>query len=250
MRKPLIAGNWKMNYTPSEAAAFAKELIQGDYDDSVEQLVCVPTISLVPVGEVIEGSSIGLGAQDAYFEESGAYTGETSMAMVKDSGASYVITGHSERRDIFGDTDAIVNKKTVAALENGLVPILCCGESLEEREGDQAESKIKGQIEAGFKGIAEEVAAEMVVAYEPIWAIGTGKSSTAEDAAAMCAYIRKVLAELYSQETADKIRILYGGSVNPDNIKEYMGTGEIDGALVGGASLKADSFEALVNYRK
>lgn len=250
MRKPVIVGNWKMNMTVTEASQLLEDIKAKDLDSEVEAGVCTPAIDLAVAAEKLDGTTIGFGGQNMYFEESGAYTGEISPLMLKDIGATYVILGHSERRDIFGEDDKLINKKVLAALDHDLIPILCCGESLEEREADKQEEKVKGQITANLAGVSEEDVKKVVIAYEPIWAIGTGKTASAEDADAMCGYIRNLIAELYSEDAAAAIRIQYGGSVKPDNVVELMGKENIDGALVGGASLKADDFEALVNHRK
>ncbi|WP_394011432.1 triose-phosphate isomerase [Anaerococcus cruorum] len=250
MRKPVIVGNWKMNMNVSEAEQLLSELKEKDLDSEVEAGVCTPAIDLPLAAELLEGTNIGFGGQNMYYEESGAFTGEISPTMLKDIGAKYVILGHSERRDIFGEDDELINKKVLSALDHDLVPILCCGESLEEREANKQEEKVKSQLEADLKDVSEDDIKEVIIAYEPIWAIGTGKTASAEDADAMCGYIRNLIADLYSKEAADAVRIQYGGSVKPANVKELMAKENIDGALVGGASLKADDFEALVNHRK
>ena len=249
MRKPVIVGNWKMNKTVTEARNLLDEIKALDLDNEVEAGVCVPAIDLVPAAEILDGSNVGFGGQNMYFEESGAFTGEISPTMLTDIGATYVILGHSERRDIFGEDDELINQKVHSALSHDLVPILCCGESLEEREANKHEEKVKSQLEADLKGVSEEDLKKVVIAYEPIWAIGTGKTASADDAEAMCAFIRNLLAELYSEDAASSVRIQYGGSVKPDNVKELMAKENIDGALVGGASLKAEDFKSLVNHR-
>ena len=246
MRKPLIAGNWKMNKTVSESIEFANSLIDIS-NDKVEALICVPYTSLTEVKKVLSESNIKLGAQNMHWEDSGAYTGEISAEMLKDIGVDYVIIGHSERREYYNETDETVNKKVKKAFEVGLLPIVCVGETLEEREAGNAEIKIKSQIEKGLEGISNEQIENLVVAYEPIWAIGTGKTATSEQANDIISYIRQVVKEKYG-DSANKLRIQYGGSVKPENIKELMEQSDIDGALVGGASLKKDDFEALVNY--
>ena len=250
MRKPVIVGNWKMNMTVSEAKQLLSELNEKDLDSEVEAGVCTPAIDLPLAAELLEGTSIGFGGQNMYYEESGAFTGEISPTMLKDIGAKYVILGHSERRDIFAEDDKLINEKVLSAFDHDLVPILCCGESLEEREANKQEEKVKSQLEADLKDVSENDIKKLIIAYEPIWAIGTGKTASAEDADAMCEYIRNLIADLYSKETADAIRIQYGGSVKPANVKELMAKENIDGALVGGASLKADDFAALINHRK
>lgn len=237
-----------MNFVTSEAVEFTKSLVSNKYDDNVEKLICVPSVHLSELSKLLEGADIKLGAQNMYFEESGAFTGEVSPTMLQDLKVDYVIIGHSERREIFKEDDEMINKKVISALAHSITPILCCGETLEEREKGVQEEKVKTQLIEDFKGISAEDAAKVVIAYEPIWAIGTGKTASTEDALQMIVFIRKMISELYNSETAESIRILYGGSVKPDNIGEFMETGEIDGGLVGGASLKADSFAALVNY--
>ena len=249
MRKPVIVGNWKMNLTVSEAKNLLEEIKATELDSEVEAGVCTPAIDLAIAAEILDGTNIGFGGQNMYFEESGAFTGEISPLMLTDIGASYVILGHSERRDIFGECDELINKKVLSAFEHDLTPILCCGESLEEREANKQEEKVKEQLTADLKGVSEEDIKKLIIAYEPIWAIGTGKTASAEDAEAMCAFIRNLVAELYSKDAAEAVRIQYGGSVKPANVKELMEKENIDGALVGGASLKAEDFAALVNHR-
>ncbi|SFQ09570.1 triose-phosphate isomerase [Salibacterium halotolerans] len=247
MRKPIIAGNWKMNKTHEEAVSFIEE-IKGNVPSSseVETVVCAPALFLKEMNDKAEGSDVHVGAQTMHFEESGAFTGEISPAALKDLGITYSIIGHSERREMFNETDKSVNQKVHAAFEYGITPIMCCGESLEQRENNETEQVVREQVTKGFEGISAEKASDVVVAYEPIWAIGTGKSSSAEDADETCGTVRKVLAELYDQDTAEKVRIQYGGSVKPENIDGYMAKEHIDGALVGGASLKPDAFLKLV----
>ena len=250
MRKPVIVGNWKMNMTVSEAKDLLGEIKEKDLDNEVEAGVCTPAIDLVVAADLLEGTGIKFGAENMYYEESGAFTGEISPLMLTDIKADYVILGHSERRDIFGEDDKLINKKVLAALDHNLIPILCCGESLEEREANKQEEKVKAQLTKNLEGVSEDDIKNVIIAYEPIWAIGTGKTASAEDADAMCGYIRNLIADLYSKDAAEAIRIQYGGSVKPANVKELMAKENIDGALVGGASLKADDFEALVNHRK
>lgn len=250
MRVPIIAGNWKMNKTPSESIDLVEEILSKDLDSEVEQVVIVPFTSLYPVAKEIENGSLKLGAQNMYFEDSGAYTGEVSPLMLKDLNVEYVIIGHSERREIFNETNEIVNKKVLSAFKNGIKPILCCGESLDERENNDQERKVRTQLIEGLKDVTGEDASNIVIAYEPIWAIGTGKTASSEDAEAMCLFIRELLSELYDDKVAEKVRIQYGGSVKPENVVDIMSKANIDGALVGGASLKASSFESLVNHRK
>lgn len=253
MRKPIIAGNWKMNKTVQEAKDFVNELPALPDTNEVDSVICAPTLQLdALVNLTKEGVAEGLqiGAQNAHFEDSGAFTGETSPAALEDLGVKYVVLGHSERREYFGETDEDVNKKALAVFSHNMTPIICVGETLDEREADKAESVVGDQVEAALKGFTEEQVKSTVIAYEPIWAIGTGKSSTSEDANQMCAHVRKVVANAYSQEAAAALRVQYGGSVKPENIKEYMAQSDIDGALVGGASLKVDSFVALLEGAK
>ncbi|MBG9209405.1 triose-phosphate isomerase [Mammaliicoccus sciuri] len=253
MRKPIIAGNWKMNKTVQEAKDFVNELPALPDTNEVDSVICAPTLQLdALVNLTKEGVAQGLqiGAQNAYFEDNGAFTGETSPAALEDLGVKYVVLGHSERREYFHETDEDVNKKALAVFSHNMTPIICVGETLDEREAGKAESVVGGQVEAALKGFTEEQVKATVIAYEPIWAIGTGKSSTSEDANQMCAHVRNVVAGAFSQEAADALRVQYGGSVKPENIKEYMAQSDIDGALVGGASLKVDSFVALLEGAK
>lgn len=246
MRKPIIAGNWKMFKTVSETKAFLQEAIKQTNGGEVESIICAPFTSLPALVEATKGTSLKVGAQNLHWEDNGAYTGEISGVMLKDLGVEYVIIGHSERRAYFAETDDIVNLKTHAAFKHGLTPIVCVGEKLEEREAGKTEEVCKVQTEGALKGLTAEQVTGMVIAYEPIWAIGTGKSSTAEDANEVISYIRGWVSGLFGKETADAVRIQYGGSVKPGNIKEYMQQPDIDGALVGGASLDAASFLQLV----
>ena len=250
MRKPVIVGNWKMNMTVSEAKSLLEEIKEKDLDQEVEAGVCTPAVDLPIAAELLEGTDINFGGENMYYEESGAFTGEISPLMLTDIGADYVILGHSERRDIFGEDDKLINEKVLSAFSHDLTPILCCGESLEEREANKQEEKVKAQLTADLADVSEEDIKKLIIAYEPIWAIGTGKTASAEDAEAMCAFIRNLIAELYSEDAAEAVRIQYGGSVKPANVKELMAKENIDGALVGGASLKAEDFAALVNHRK
>ncbi|SDX88206.1 triose-phosphate isomerase [Paenibacillus sp. CF384] len=250
MRKPIIAGNWKMFKTVSEATAFFADVKGKAEVDGVETVICAPFTTLPALVEAAKGTSIAIGAQNVHFEDNGAFTGEISGVMLKDLGVQYVIIGHSERRAYFAESDEIVNKKVHAAFKHGLTPIVCVGEKLEEREAEQTKSVCKVQTEAAFQGLSAAQAAEVVVAYEPIWAIGTGKSSTSADAEDVIAFIRDVIAGLYDAATADAVRIQYGGSVKPNNVSEYLGQSNIDGALVGGASLEPASFIALVEGAK
>lgn len=246
MRKPLIAGNWKMHKTMSEAEELVKELkdrLAGIED--VEIAVCPTSVNLLPVYNIIADSNIKLGAQNMHWEESGAYTGEISGPMLKEIGATYVIIGHSERREYFQESDEDVNRKAKAAFKYGLRPIICVGETLEEREAGKTMEKVKGQIKAALAGLSKEQIAKTVIAYEPIWAIGTGRTATAEDANEVIKAIRELVREDFA-DAADQIRIQYGGSVKASNIEELMAQPEIDGALVGGASLDVDSFVQIV----
>lgn len=248
MRKPIIAGNWKMNNTPSDTKVFISSLKQKELSEDVEKIIATPFTSLYLANELLNDTDIKIGAQNMYFEDRGAFTGEVSGQMLKDLNVSYVIIGHSERREIFNESDELLNKKVKAAISKELSPILCCGETIEEREAQKHQEKIKNQITKDLEGISEKDLDKLVIAYEPIWAIGTGKTASPEDAEEMCKYIREILEELYSKDLADNIRILYGGSVKPENVKEIMTKENIDGALVGGASLKVDSFTSLINY--
>lgn len=249
MRKPIIAGNWKMNKTVREAEELINEIKKADLSEDVEKLICVPFIALDRAVSLTEGTDIKVGAQNMYFEESGAYTGEISSLMLKDLGVEYTIIGHSERRQYFGDTDEVVNKKIKASIAHGIKPIICVGESLEEREENKEEDVVKNQLVEGLKGISEEELKDLVIAYEPIWAIGTGKTASSDDANQMCEFIRKTIAKMYSEDLAKKLRIQYGGSVKPATIKELMEKEDVDGALVGGASLVAEDFVSLVNFK-
>ncbi len=247
MRKPIIAGNWKMHKVLSEATSFVDE-VKGLIPSSqvVDSVVCAPSLFLAQLVLSTKGTELKIGAQNMHFEESGAFTGEVSPVALKDVGVSYVIIGHSERREMFAETDETVNKKTLAAFGHGLTPIVCCGETLEQREAGQTNEIVGSQIQKALTGLTEEQARNVVIAYEPIWAIGTGKSSSAEEANETCGYIRKIVAEQFSSAVADDVRIQYGGSVKPTNIKEYLSQPDIDGALVGGASLEAASFLQLL----
>ncbi|WP_028594402.1 triose-phosphate isomerase [Paenibacillus assamensis] len=250
MRQPIIAGNWKMFKTVSEATDFIAEAKGKAEVEGVESVICAPFTNLPALVEAVKGTSIKIGAQNLHFEDSGAFTGEISGAMLKDLGVHYVIIGHSERRAYFAETDEIVNKKTHAAFRHGLAPIVCVGESLEERESGKTNDVCRVQTEEAFKGLSAEQAKQVVIAYEPIWAIGTGKSSTAADANETISYIRSVVTGLYNEEVAQAVRIQYGGSVKPENVREYMSESDIDGALVGGASLQPASYIALVEGAK
>ncbi|KOF10053.1 triosephosphate isomerase [Planococcus glaciei] len=247
MRKPIIAGNWKMYKTSAEAKQFVEE-VKGLAPDAskVDSVICAPALYLQQLVASTESSALQIGAQTMHEEKEGAFTGEVSPVQLKDLGVNYVIIGHSERRQYFNETDQSVNKKVVAAFEHGLTPIMCVGETLEQRESGETGSVVEAQVEAGLAGLSEQQASELVIAYEPIWAIGTGKTATAEDANEVCGIIRKKVASLFNEETAQNIRIQYGGSVKPANIEELMGMEHIDGALVGGASLETDSFVKLL----
>ena len=248
MRRKIIAGNWKMNKTPSEAVALVNELKDLVKNDEADVVYCVPAIDIVPVVEAVKGTNVKVGAENMYFEESGAYTGEISAAMLKDAGVEYVIIGHSERRDYFKEDDVLLNKKVKKAIEAGITPILCCGETLEQREMGIAVDFIRLQIKSDLKDVAASDVAKLVIAYEPIWAIGTGKTATSEQAEEICKAVRDCVREMYDDDTAEKVRIQYGGSVNAGNAAELFTKPNIDGALVGGASLKAD-FGKIVNYK-
>ena len=250
MRKPFIAGNWKMNQTPSEAKTLVTEILAYELDKEVEAAVCVPAIDLPIVSELVDGKAIALGAQNMHYEKAGAFTGEISGPMLQELNVKYVVIGHSERREYFGETDALIQKKVASALQQGLFPILCVGETLEEREAGNAEAKVARQVREDLNGLEANALKNVVIAYEPIWAIGTGKTASAADAESMCAFIRQEVEKAFGSEAAQQVRIQYGGSVKPANVKEIMEQPNIDGALVGGASLQADSFAALVNYKK
>lgn len=251
MRKPIIAGNWKMNKTISEAKSFAEE-VKGlvPAPDKMDSVICAPALFLQNLVEVTAGSDVKIGAQNMHFEESGAFTGEISPKALADLGVQYVIIGHSERREMFNETDESVNKKTLAAFKHNLTPIVCCGETLEQRENGETNQLVGNQVAKALAGLTDDQVKQTVIAYEPIWAIGTGKSSTSKDANDVCAHIRQVIAKQFSQDVADAVRIQYGGSVKPENIKEYMAEPDIDGALVGGASLEAQSFLQLLEAGK
>ncbi|MGP5091023.1 triose-phosphate isomerase [Staphylococcus equorum] len=253
MRKPIIAGNWKMNKTVQEAKDFVNALPTLPDTKEVESVICAPAIQLDALVTLVnDGKAQGLqiGAQNAYFEDNGAFTGETSPAALADLGVKYVVIGHSERREIFKETDEDINKKAHAVFNHGMTPIICVGETDEERESGKANEVVGNLVKKAVEGLSEEQLQQVVIAYEPIWAIGTGKSSTSEDANEMCAFVRETVAELSSQTVADATRIQYGGSVKPNNIKEYMAQSDIDGALVGGASLKVDDFVQLLEGAK
>jgi len=249
MRTPVIAGNWKLFKTSREAGELVNGLIPLIKDAKGVEIVIAPVFTVLgKVKELLSGTAIHLAAQNCYWEEEGAFTGEVSPKMVLDAGCSHVIIGHSERRQYFGDTDETVNRKTKAAISAGLIAIVCVGETLAERETDRTHDVLKRQVSGAMSGIDASEIGSIIIAYEPVWAIGTGKTATDEQAQDAHTFIRKLLAELYDRKTADTIRILYGGSVKPENVKGLMTQTDIDGALVGGASLKADSFAAIVNF--
>lgn len=248
MRKSIIAGNWKMNKTQSETIILLNEMLDVKIEGDREAVVCLPFTSISAGADLLEDSLIKLGAQNVFYEDRGAYTGEISCEMLNDLGVEYVIVGHSERREILKETDEEINKKVLKLLEYNLKPILCVGETLEERESKGHFEKVKKQIEADFVNVTSDSIGDIVIAYEPIWAIGTGVSASAQDAEDMCAFIRETITEQYGKEAGETIRIQYGGSVKPETIKEIMAMPNIDGALVGGASLKTADFKALVNF--
>ena len=248
MRKKIVAGNWKMNKTPSEAVELVNMLKPLCANEDVDVVFCVPAIDIIPAMEAAKGSNIAIGAENMYYEESGAYTGEISPAMLVDAGVKYVVLGHSERREYFAETNETVNKKMLKAFEHGITPIMCCGETLEQREQGVTMDFIRQQVKVGFLNVTADQAKTAVIAYEPIWAIGTGKTATTEQAQEVCAGIRACIAEIYDEATAEAIRIQYGGSVNPATAPDLFVQNDIDGGLVGGASLKADCGK-IVNYK-
>jgi len=246
VRRKIVAANWKMNKTVSEALEFVDELKSSIREtEEAELVICPPFTALYPVSRAIEGTCLKLGAQDVYYQEKGAFTGEISPLMLEDLNCAYAIVGHSERRGYFKETDIEVNKKLRALLDHGIRPIVCVGETLEQREAGQTEELVTRQVEIAFDGVGQNDVTSVVIAYEPIWAIGTGRSATGEDANRVIGLIRRTLGKIYSDEIAKNVRIQYGGSVTPDNIAEFSRQPEIDGALVGGASLKASSFLAI-----
>ncbi|WP_339214012.1 triose-phosphate isomerase [Ornithinibacillus sp. FSL M8-0202] len=247
MRKRVIAGNWKMNKTLTEATQFVDEVVKSiPADEKVEAIVCAPFPHLATLVEKTKGTNLKISAQNMHFEENGAFTGEVSPVMLKDLGVSHVVIGHSERREYFAETDETVNKKTHAAFNHGLTPIVCVGETLEQREANETMSLVETQVKKALEGLTNEQVAQTIIAYEPVWAIGTGKTASNEDANEVCAHIRNVVKSLTDEATAEAIVIQYGGSVKPSNVDELLAQSDIDGALVGGASLKADSFLQLV----
>ncbi len=248
MRRKIVAGNWKMNKTPSQAVALVNELKPLVDNKEVDVVFCVPAIDLIPVLDAVKGSNIEVGAENMYFEDAGAYTGEIAPNMLTDIGVKYVIVGHSERREYFAETDETVNKKVLKAFEVGITPIVCCGETLTQREQGITIDWVRMQIKIAFRNVNADNAKKAVIAYEPIWAIGTGVTATTEQAQEVCKAIRDCIAEIYDTDTANAIRIQYGGSVNAKNAAELFAQPDIDGGLVGGASLKAE-FGNIVNYK-
>ena len=248
MRKPIIAGNWKMNKTPEEAKELVTALVPLVKDAKCDVVICPPFVDLCAVKPIIAGTNIHLGVQNIHWAEKGAFTGEISADMLKAHGVEYAIVGHSERRQYFGETDATVNQRAKAAIAAGITPIICVGESLEQRESGVTNAVVSGQTKAALDGIEAKDVETLVIAYEPIWAIGTVKTATKEDANATIAVIRGAIAEVYGKDVAEKVRIQYGGSMNPKNASELMSMPEIDGGLIGGASLKAEDFSKVVNY--
>lgn len=250
MRRFLIAGNWKMHNGPSDTRALLTALNEKlpDIPESIDALVCPPTISLEAASDKVRKHiGLHLGAQNLHYEDEGAFTGEVTAGMLKEVGCDYVIVGHSERREYFGETDKTVNQKVLKALEEGLKPIVCVGESLQQRKAGKHVNLVKKQVQAALNGVSEEDASNVVIAYEPIWAIGTGETATPEQAQQMHEMIRDEIAELYSQDVADAVRILYGGSMKPHNAEELLSQPDVDGGLIGGASLKADSFSEIIS---
>ena len=250
MRKKIIAGNWKMNKTPSEAAVLAKEIAEVAKDAACDVVICPTAVCLDAAIKAIADGNVGVGAQNVHFEEKGAFTGELAGNMLTEIGVKYVIIGHSERRQYFGETDETVNKRTIAAINAGLTPIVCVGETLTEREQGIMEETVRRQTKIAYLGIDGAKAAETVIAYEPVWAIGTGKTATADQAQEVCAIIRDTICGLYGSDVAEKIRIQYGGSMNDANAAELLSKPDIDGGLIGGASLVADKFAAIINAAK
>lgn len=248
-RRKIIAGNWKMNMTPKQAVELINTLKPLVANDDVDVVLCVPAIDIIPAMEAVKSSNIMIGAENMHFEEKGAYTGEISPLMLKEVGVKYVIIGHSERREYFAETDESVNKKVLKALEHDITPIICCGETLAQREEGVTVSFVQQQIKKAFLNVVAEQAVRTVIAYEPIWAIGTGKVATTEQAQEVCKAIRDCIAEIYDEATAEAIRIQYGGSVSADTAAELFTQPDIDGGLVGGASLRTD-FGRIVNYNK
>lgn len=248
MRKPIIAGNWKMHMNMTSGSEFIREVAAGLGETEVEVVLCVPFTLIQPLSVSAEGTPIKIAAQNMHFEDSGAFTGEISAEMLKEAGATYVVIGHSERRQYFNESDETVNLKLKKAHAAGLLPIVCCGETLDEREAGSTETVVRRQVNAAFEGVSPEQAVKTVIAYEPVWAIGTGRTATAAQAQEVIGFIRGLIEAKYGDVISEEVRIQYGGSVKPDNIEEIMNEIDIDGALVGGASLKPDSFLSLVNF--
>jgi triosephosphate isomerase len=249
MRKPFVAGNWKMNTDSHSGVALAEAVVDGSSGlagSSVDVAVIPPFVYLPAVGRAISSSGVALGAQDVYFEAKGAFTGEISAAMLKDVGCTYVLCGHSERRHVLGESDELINKKVTASISGGLLPILCVGELLAERDASQTEQVVERQTQAGLAGLSAEKVSAVTIAYEPVWAIGTGRTATPEQAQEAHEFIRRLLGQMYDESVARDMRILYGGSVKADNAEELMGQADVDGCLVGGASLKADDFVQII----
>ena len=249
MRKPFVVGNWKMNTDSQSSVSLAKQIASGSSEmagQGVRVAVCPPFIYLQAVARALSASSIAVGAQDLYIETKGAFTGEISASMIKDIGCSYVLCGHSERRHVIGESDELINKKVTAAINGGLLPIFCVGEMLEEREASRTSEVVSGQMKSGLAGLGAEKVSAVTVAYEPVWAIGTGLTATPQQAQEVHALIRELLTEMYGGQPAEEIPILYGGSVKPENAAELMAERDINGLLVGGASLKADDFVAII----
>lgn len=245
-RKTVIAGNWKMNKTPSETTTFVKELIPVAKDAQCDVIICVPYVCLQNAIEAAKGTNIHVGAENMHWEAKGAFTGEISADMLKDLGVEYVIIGHSERRQYFAETDLTVNKKVLAALENGLLPILCVGEYLEQREQGITAEVVAMQTKVALQGVSAEDMKKVIIAYEPVWAIGTGKTATSDEADEVNGIIRKTVASLYGDEVAEAVTVQYGGSMNPKNAKELLSKTNVDGGLIGGAALKADDFGVII----
>lgn len=248
MRKPIIAGNWKMNLSINDAVKFIEEVKNEVSNTDVEPVICAPFTFLKDLKQSVKGTNIKIGAQNMHFEDSGAFTGEISAPMLKELDIDYCVIGHSERRQYFAETDETINKKLKQSFKYDIIPILCVGETLEERESGKTNDIVKSQVVADIKGLDKDLVSKLVIAYEPIWAIGTGKTATSEQANEVISYIREVVKELYNDEVSENIRIQYGGSVKPDNVEEIMNQSDIDGALVGGASLKPSDFIKLVNF--
>jgi triosephosphate isomerase len=249
MRKPFVAGNWKMNMNSQTSVELARSIASGSIEtasQSVTVAVCPPFVYLQAVSKALSSSNIAVGAQDIYFEPAGAFTGEISASMLKDVGCSYCICGHSERRHVLGESDELINKKVTAAIAGGLLPILCVGELIEERQASQTNEVVTRQVKEGLAGLSAEKLQAVTIAYEPVWAIGTGLTATPDQAQEVHDFIRKLLAQMYDDNSAEEIRILYGGSVKPSNAADLMNQKDIDGSLVGGASLKTDDFLAII----